>query len=204
MAINKYEALVGKTWYPIMIPFFNSPEFMEIGKTLKTYKDKGLKVQPEFSNVFSMLKNCPFDQVKVVMLMEIGTNKADNDKIADAIAQAIYEDTNASETNIWKTTDCLLLPLNLTACNGENHTELWKPFIFHIMKSLQSKPGLIYCFIGKSSRNHWLAVDDSCNDKYYAEHPMQAIANKRKWKHDEMFEKVNRVSTFLNDKPIYK
>lgn len=203
MAINKYEALVGKTWYPIMTKFFNSPEFLEIGKTLKGYKDKGLKVQPDFANVFSMLRKCPLDQVKVVILIEIGTNKADNDKIAEAIAQAIHEDTNASETNIWETDDCLLLPLNLTACNNENHTELWKPFIFHIMKSLQSKPGLIYCFIGKSARNHWLTVDKSCNDIYYIEHPFQALLNKRKWKYDSVFKKINNASIFLNEKSIF-
>lgn len=199
-----YEDLVGDSWWPILQPFFDSDEYQQILNKLVDYKNKGLVIQPEFKNVFTTFKNCPYDDVKVVMIMEIGTNKKDNEIIANAIAQAIHEDTKSASTNIWKTTYCLLLPLNLTACNNENHTELWKPFIFHIMKSLQSKPGLIYCFIGKSSKNRWLAVDDSCNDKYYVEHPMQAIVNKRKWDHQEVFEKINRVSTFLNDKPIYK
>lgn len=200
--MNKIKELVGESWYEKLKPFFDSQDFQNILKELKRLKDKGRIIRPKFENTFINLKHVPFDKVKVVMLMNIGMDKSQNDQIADAIVDAIKADTGESPVNIWKTPLVLLLPLNITTCDGENHTDLWKPFIVAVMKALQSKPGLIYCYIGKDSQSHVLAVDQTCNDFHYIEHPMQAIMNNRPWNYKNVFEKINRASNFLNDEKI--
>jgi uracil DNA glycosylase len=202
--MKRLKEIIGEGWYTQLQPFFESTDFKNIIQELKNLKDKGYTIVPKFDDVFSTLKNCPFEDVKVVLILKIGLDVEQNDKITEAIAKAIYKDVGKSTTNIWKTADVLLLPLNLTTCDKQDHNTLWKPFIVAIMKALQSKKGTLYGFIGKEAYEYVNMIDPITDDFYVAEHPMQAIANNRPWNHKELFAKIDNASQFINNKQLFK
>jgi uracil-DNA glycosylase len=226
--VSKYEKIFGPGWYKKLKPFLESEDFKKIGRKLKADQEAGIKIYPLFDDVFRAFKECPYEDLAVVMLTNNAYLKGEMDglafssdkvesmsdippvltKIFDAVeedvADGLYLDRDNDLTR-WARQGVLLLNCDLTTEKGKpgSHIDLWKPFIEYVMKMLRDcNTGLIYCFIGKQSGHHLLAVNEECNDKYIIEHPMNAVIKKRNWKHKQLFSSINRVTNFLNNKEI--
>lgn len=222
--MSKYENIFG-SWYRVMKPFIESPKFKEIGKFLKDQTGKGVKIYPVFDEVFKAFRECPYQDLKVVILtnnaytkemdglaFSAGEMESCNDippalnLVFDAIESDLYNglylDRDPDLTYIARQ-GVLLLNCDLTTETKTNHLDLWRPFIEYVMKTIADyNTGLIYYLVGKEAKKYDKFINVLCNDHYYVEHPMVAVVKKRKWNHQGMFETINRVSKFLNETEI--
>lgn len=192
--MNKLKEIIDYSWYKPLSPFFKSDAFKIIMKKLKELKDKGRIIRPSFEKTFVNLNNCPLPNVKVVLVIQAGLTPSENDKVADALCDAITKSFPKNDDNVWKNKvpKILLVPTNITACDGENHRSLWEPYTREVFKVLQSKKDLIYCLVGKQAQDFRAEIDEDNNQVYCIEHPLQAIANKREWKYNNVFSKINK------------
>lgn len=219
MTKNKYEQMVGKEWASKLGPFFDSSEFRNIGKILKHLTDNGTEVFPSYSDIFNAFRLCDFNSVKVVFLTSNCLVEGEGnglafsykkecektpigEKILDALAddldEVVYRDYDLSD---WAKQGVLLLNVDLSTVKGKfgSHIELWKPFTKYVMEQLSLyQTGVIYVLIGKEAHKYKDLINNKSNDIYLLEHPMIAVAKKRRWEHQNIFETINRITPFLH------
>jgi uracil-DNA glycosylase len=211
------EKILGTGWYNKLKPFLDSDEFKKIGRTLKDIEN----ITPDFDRTFKAFELCPYEKLKVVMLMNnsyeqamhgVGlSGKGQYDVLSQVMFQCkefqdfIDKDFNTTLVK-WSRQGVLLLNCDLTSIKGQTrvHLELWKPFIEYIMRMLaQYNTGIIYVTLGKyAERNYRHLINLKQNDLIPLEHPMESIIKKRPWEHQDMFNYINRVSNLINNEKI--
>lgn len=219
--MNKYEDMVGKEWASKLGPFLESEEFKKIGRYLKQLKDNGTQIFPGFADMFNAFRLCDFNDVKIVFLTNncfvegegdglafsfMGNElrpPAVGDKILDAV-EAEYGLYLARDYcfDRWAKQGVLLLNIDLSTVKGKfgSHIELWRPFTEYVMKQLADyQTGVIYVLIGKEAAKYQKFINPESNDCYVLEHPMIAVKEKRPWKTDFIFAKINRISNFIHN-----
>jgi uracil-DNA glycosylase len=177
-------------------------------------------VYPGFSDVFRAFKECPLEDLKVVVLTNnsyikesdgLAFSAREKTPVLDKIFHAIEEDV-ADGLYLNRVTDLgrlaeqgiLLLNMDLTVNLGDkiDHISIWKPFMNNLFLQLRSIPGLIFVLIGKQAQEYEIRINEDQNDIYLLEHPMNAVINKRPWRHKSVFSEISRISKFLNNKEI--
>lgn len=200
--MSKYNEIFGEGWAKTLKSFLNSEDFKKIGNHLLELKKKGKEIIPDFKKVFSNFKNSPFEDVMAVWVMKLPTKAKDSEKMCFKIVDEIHRQVGKTRT-IWNSPNILLLPLNPTTTDqGEDHSELWKPFVKAVLEALRSK-AVVYLLIGKEGQNYDSHIDVLSNDYYYVEHPMNAVINNRAWKTHDVFIKVDSVTNLIHNKKVY-
>lgn len=90
----------------------------------------------------------------------------------------------------------LLLNTELTVIKDRtgSHSGLWEPFHrFLLEEILSGTTGISYVFSGENSKNLIKYVNQDSNYIFETEHPVAASYGQRKWKHDNIFTKINTV-----------
>lgn len=215
---------MGSGWARHLLPFLESEEFKQIGRTLKQEMSDGKTLYPLFDDVFKCFHECSWENTHTVFL---GANpyikgQADGilyscsksefasdmpaclNKILDGVeedyADGLYLDRRANLQR-WANQGVLLLPLNLTVIrdNPASHLLLWKPFIEAVIQALNEYScGVIYVLMGTHAHSLKQYINTEVNDVYELEHPMIAVKEKRKWKHQNIFTKLNSITKFLS------
>ena len=219
--MNKYDNLFGSEWAKLLTPFLQSDEFKYIGKTLKDLQNTGTRIYPLFDDMFRAFKECPYDDLKVVVLTNnpytkesdgLAFSSKERTKVLDRIFEAVEQDvakgfylTRKTDLTRWANQGVLLLNLDLSTDAGKkvNHLKLWEAFMQYLMKTLaEQHPGLIYILIGKASKPYIDYLDVLANDTYALEHPMHSIKEQRPWRHKNIFSDINTASKLINNKEI--
>ena len=194
------EKLEPSGWARILRTFIYSKEFDDIISALAKQAKDGKRFTPTLKNVFRAFEECPYDQLKIVMVGQDpypGLNQADGlafslrdvdeiqpslDYMLKAINKTVYNGVTASrdkDLTRWANQGILLLNTALTTNVGKigQHYLIWRPFIAYVFDWLSwHNPGLIYIYMGKKAEEWSDCVNDN-NYKYYVSHPASAGYN---------------------------
>jgi len=154
------------SWYLPLKPILESADFKSIGAFLVKEQNEGRPVTPTFDNIFRAFKECPYHDLKVVIVGQDpypGTVLPLN-QVADGIAfsartspkppksltyilKALEEDcfdgfdlnvSTMTDLTHWANQGILMLNTALTTQLGEigKHMEIWKPFTTRLLTHL--------------------------------------------------------------------
>lgn len=152
-------------WYDAMRFWWISSEFEKIINTLKEYIREGKRWVPGAGKMFRWMKECPYDKVKVVIVVEdvsafIEANTGiplhmDPEKtpegreikrkplpLADELLRGIVEPDAEKSYNFlkWCKQGVLLVPLSPTCrISGAAHYQLWSPLYPRLWETINKK-----------------------------------------------------------------
>lgn len=198
-------------WSRILKSFIYSKEFEDIISALAKQAKDGKRFTPTLKNVFRAFEECPYDQLKIVIVGQDpypGLNQADGiafslkdadeiqpslDYMLKAINKTVYNGVTASrdkDLTRWANQGILLLNTALTTNIGKvgQHYLIWRPFIAYVFDWLSwHNPGLVYIYMGKKAEEWSDCVNDN-NYKYYVSHPASAgYNNLPEWDSKDVF-----------------
>lgn len=222
-----YAEIMGKGWARIMKPFLQSDEWKTIRAELVNQTKSMEKMYPVADDIFKAFRSCPYHDLITVFLTTNPYGK-DNDGLAfsskntdfiddwpkplDLMFDAIEEDVAdgiylARDPDLWRWADqgVLLLNCDITSIEGKPgaHLKLWHPFMKYLFQHLgQYNSGIIYVLIGQHAQKFERYINPEANDIFKLEHPMIAVKKKRPWKHQNVFSRINEISTLLNNRSV--
>ena len=211
-------------WGRVLKPFIFSLEFTKILTDLYHMSNSGQRFTPPLRDVFRAFEECPYDELKVVM---VGQDPYPGVNIADGIAfscsksekeqpslrfildevEKLYPNGYERPLDLTKWTRQGILMLNtaLTTEVGKigKHYDLWAPFsayLFDYFKHFQ--PGLVYVFMGKKSQEWADMCGENCT-KFMVSHPASAAYNGSKWDSKGFFQEVQTTVKYLYNYTIH-
>ena len=212
-----YEKLKPSGWGDRLKVFLLSEEFTKILNQLLKESTAGDKFTPVLKQIFRMLEECPYNDLKVVILNEnpypkanvadgLAFSASNTDKVPSTLNYMFNEIGSTIINNIpyahdkdltrWASQGVLMLNTNITTTLGklDTHAELWKPFttfLFDVMA--HSTSGIIYVFMGKDVRK-WSENIPPNNYKFFVVHPASAAYKEAKhWESGDMFNNINKI-----------
>jgi uracil-DNA glycosylase len=215
--LKLYERLKESEWAPKLRTFILSDAFDSILIQLLKEAKAGNRFTPPLKNVFKAFTECPYKDLKVVL---IGQDPYPYANVADGIAfsakdapfvppslRFIFREIETTvypeggyiwnpDLTRWSNQGILMINTAFTTTVGKVgvHYELWKPFIGFLLDILGSyNPGLIYVFIGNKAKS-WSDLVPESNHKLYAIHPAAAAHTlKELWDSDNLFNKISHL-----------
>jgi uracil-DNA glycosylase len=193
-----YKKLESSGWHRVLKGFIYSSDFDNIIISLAKQSRDGKRFTPTMKNWFKAFEECPYDQLKVVMVGQDPysvINQADGmafslknsdyiqpslEYMFNAINKTVYNHQNQcnnKDLTRWANQGVLLLNTALTTNIGKTgqHFLIWKPFIAYLFDWLSwNCPGLVYIYIGKKA-NEWSDCVNDNNYKFYATDPTSAV-----------------------------
>ena len=212
-----YERLKPSGWGDKLKTFIMSEDFDKILKQLLSEVQNGERFTPVLKQVFRAFEECPYDQLKVVM---VGQDPYPYIHVADGIAfscsntglvqpslkfmfkeleNTVYPDGYEWNPDLtrWANQGILMLNTALTTSIGKigSHYKLWDPFIAFVFDILgYQNPGLIYVFMGKKAQE-WMDTLPDNNFKLTTTHPASAAHTQQEsWNSGDMFNKVSELT----------
>jgi uracil-DNA glycosylase len=188
-------------WWLKLSPFLLSDKFKNIGAFLTKEVLNGKQITPSFDNTFRAFKECPYKDLKVVILgldPYPGKNIADGlafsardnltrppkslEYIINAVEKDVYggfaigynEECYSPDLTRWAKQGVLLLNTALSTEVGKTgvHLELWQPFIQNVFSVLRNyNTGLIYILLGAKAKMWKAAINTDLNFVLEAVHP---------------------------------
>lgn len=204
MAIDKH---FEEGWWNKLSPFLMSNEFLKIGKHLKHLTNLGYNITPSFDDMFRAFKECPYKDLKVVILgQDPYPQKGVADGIAfsarnhlldppasfklmvNAIEKEVYggfaigfnEEYATADLVRWCKQGVLLVNTALSTIVGETnkHGELWTPFIAYLLQTLRDdNQGLVYILLGTEAKKWKHFINTKSNHLLTASHPASVTYN---------------------------
>lgn len=220
-----YERLRPSGWGDKLKTFIMSQDFDNIlHRLLKEAKD-GQRFTPVLKQVFRAFEECPYKDLKVVML---GQDPYPYQGVADGIAfscgntgkpeaslrymfkeieQTVYPQGYTWDADLkrWSNQGILIINVALTTSIGKvgQHYHLWQPFLAFLFDTLMySNPGLIYVFMGKKAQE-WAESVPENNYKIFTTHPaFAAHTNAERWDSGDVFNKISKILEDNNGQKI--
>lgn len=215
-----YEDLAPSGWARVLRTFIYSSDFKNIIQTLAQESWADRRFTPPLRDVFRAFKECPYDQLKVVI---VGQDPYPSINVADGIAFSCSK--SQTPLQIQPSLKFMLQEVNRTVYNGEyvsfnpdlarwsnqgilmlntaltvqinkigSHYEIWKPLINYLFDYLSNyNTGLVYIYMGKQAQGWSDSVNDN-NHKLFCSHPASAVYNKFKsWDCQDVFNKASEI-----------
>ena len=222
-----YERLKLSGWHDKLKTFILSQDFDNILKALLKDAQEGRRFTPVLKQVFRAFEECPYDKLKVVMIVQdpyIQANIADGialscgntgtvetplkymfKEIEDTIHKKGY--TGDPDLARWSNQGILMLNVALTTNINKvgSHYLIWQPFIAFLLDILTfQNPGLIYVFLGKKAES-WAPSIPENNYKLFATHPASAVFQELdRWDSGDLFNKIsNLIEKNFNEKLVW-
>lgn len=214
-------------WARVLKPFLVSEDWKDIRRELVTHTKSLDKMYPSGDDIFKAFKSCPYNNMITVFLTTNPYGKendglafsskstgfmADYPKPLNLIFDAVEVDVAnglylARDPDLWRWADqgALLLNCDITTVEGNpgSHLKLWHPFMKYLMKFLgQHNTGIIYVLIGTHAHKFAQYINAKNNDIFLLEHPMTAVKEERPWRSQNIFSRINEISTLLNNRSI--
>lgn len=216
-----YKKLFGEKWWEAMKPHFNEAYFIKLGQFIN--KERETKsVLPEQNKVFRAFIDCPFDEVRVLVL---GLDPYIKKEQACGLAFAIEDNCNTVPASLkfiiaeverscyngmdlsfdyslqhWVKQGVLLINTALTVVEGKtgSHSIMWKEFTEMIFKALSTKNRLVHLLLGKQAQEYKKFIPPH-HPIIEAPHPAAASYNpKISIVGSDCFVKVNKELSNLN------
>lgn len=220
MNYDKFKDQLG-TWGEILKPFIVSPECDKIYAKLKEDAKKGIVICPDSKETFRAFKECPWEELKVVFLLQDPYPWIKKGiKVADGIAMSckwteicqpslenfytgIEDDLyNGLNLDMYRNPDLtylanqgvLFLNTSLTVRANQigSHQTLWKDFIEYTLKLISlGKDNVVFVLCGDEAKKYHNSIYG--NYVVTCEHPARAAHIGGKWKHNNVFSTINSI-----------
>jgi len=212
-----HQKLKPSGWARILKGFIYSEDFNKIVKELAQQSAMGKRFTPTFKNMFRAFEECPYDDLKIVV---VGQDPYPTPDVADGIAfsckntpnlqpsiryiltainDTVYDGNATShdkDLTRWANQGILLLntALTTTVSKSGQHFKIWQPFMAYLFDWLSwHAPGMIYIYTGKKAEEWSNAVSDA-NYKLVVTHPASAAYNKQQvWDCKDVFNEANKI-----------
>ncbi len=226
-----YKKLVPSGWGAVLKAFLLSQDMDVILNRLVHESDLGQKFTPRLKQVFRAFEECPYDKLKVVMILQdpypylsptgipvadgvpmscknTGKPEASLRFVWGAIKDTCYpgeEYRGPIDLAKWSNQGVLLLNAALTTTVGKTgvHYNLWKPFLIYLLDHLSWRvPGLVYLYLGKKAQEFASVTNDACY-KLKCSHPASAgYQHLDKWDSEGVFKKCSEILIKDGKEPI--
>lgn len=212
-----YQRLKPSGWGDKLKTFIMSSDFDNILKQLLAEAKDGQRFTPVLKQVFRAFEECPYSELKVVM---IGQDPYPYAGVADGIAFSCSNDGKVQaslrymfkeiedtvypmegyswdpDLKRWSNQGILVLNSALTTTIGKvgMHYKLWQSFMAFLFDILMyQNPGLVYVFMGKKAQE-WADSIPENNFKIFTSHPASAAHNnEERWDSGDMFNQVKKL-----------
>jgi len=211
------EKLKPSGWSVKLRSFINSSDFSDIIEALYNEREAGKRFTPPLKYVFRAFEECPYDELKVVI---VGQDPYPRLDVADGIAfscsktkelqpslsyildeinRTVYHGHPGSldvDLKRWSNQGILMLNTALTTTINKvgQHYDIWKPFIAYLLDYLNcTNTGLVYIYMGKQAQS-WSDSTYDINYKFFVSHPASAAYNKQsRWDSSNLFVEVKKI-----------
>ena len=212
-----FKKLEPSGWARPLKSFIFSSDFDVIITQLVTLAKDGKRFTPKLSQMFRAFEECPYDELKVVM---VGQDPYPKLGVADGIAfscsntmeqqpslrfilnevnRTVYDGVGQShdpDLTRWANQGILMVNTALTTTVGKvgQHYPIWKPFLAYLFDHLTfGHTGLIYVYFGKQAQE-WKDTVHDMNYKFLISHPASAVYNKgQSWDSKNVFVDIQKI-----------
>ena len=202
--------LVDSGWHKMLSPFVNGLNFDIIIDYLVNNVNNGKRFTPRFKDIFNAFYECPYDDVKVVIVgqdpyPQLGvadgiafscSRKGKTEKSLQYIFTALYgeyEDHN-NDLRRWSNQGVLMINTAFTCEVNKigSHYSIWKSFTEYLFENLnRHKPKTIFVLMGKKAEEWQILLGNQLIFK--VTHPASAAYRGGRWEHLDIFNKINKA-----------
>lgn len=228
MEYEKVAPLLGD-WALKFRPFIESEKFDEIFKFLKQESREGKTICPAHADTFRAFRETPYSKLRCVFILQDPYPWIKDGKfVADGMAMSC-SNTNVCQPSLDYFYDgmeddlgeevphipdlsylaqqgILLLNTSLTVELNKptSHKGLWDEFMDYMIQEVINfySYGLIYVSFGKNAHITAKAIMPFLHWGFEVEHPAAAARAERKWEHQNIFTKINKILRDCNNEQI--
>ena len=209
---NLNNKLKDSNWDQMLSPYVNGLSFDHIMNTLIENVEQGRRFTPKFKDVFNGFYECPYDNLKVVI---VGQDPYPQLGVADGIAfscsvkgkaekslQYILKQTTGKtvytseecDLRRWANQGVLLINTAFTCEVNKigSHYGIWKSFTEHVFDNInRHNPDTIFILMGKKAEA-WQTLLPNCKI-LKCSHPASAAYRGGEWDSNDVFDKANEI-----------
>ena len=205
---NLNNKLKDSGWDRMLSPYVNGLSFDYIMNKLRDSVEQGLRFTPKFKDVFNGFYECPYDNLKVVI---VGQDPYPQLGVADGIAfscsikgkaekslqyilKALEDEDGSVDLRRWSNQGVLLINTAFTCEINKigSHYGIWKSFTEHVFDNInRHNPDTIFILMGKKAEA-WQTLLPNCKI-LKCSHPASAAYRGGEWDCNDVFNKTNTM-----------
>ena len=205
---NLNNKLKDSGWDRMLSPYVNGLSFDYIMNKLRDSVEQGLRFTPKFKDVFNGFYECPYDNLKVVI---VGQDPYPQLGVADGIAfscsikgkaekslqyilKALEDEDGSVDLRRWSNQGVLLINTAFTCEINKigSHYGIWKSFTEHVFENInRHNPDTIFILMGKKAEA-WQTLLPNCKI-LKCSHPASAAYRGGEWDCNDVFNKANTM-----------
>ena len=205
---NLNNKLKDSGWDRMLSPYVNGLSFDYIMNKLRDSVEQGLRFTPRFKDVFNGFYECPYDDLKVVI---VGQDPYPQLGVADGIAfscsikgkaekslqyilKALEDEDGSVDLRRWSNQGVLLINTAFTCEINKigSHYGIWKSFTEHVFDNInRHNPDTIFILMGKKAEA-WQTLLPNCKI-LKCSHPASAAYRGGEWDCNDVFNKANTI-----------
>tara|TARA_B110000305_G_scaffold28292_1_gene26418 strand:+ start:289 stop:969 length:681 start_codon:yes stop_codon:yes gene_type:complete len=205
---NLNNKLKDSGWDRMLSPYVNGLSFDYIMNKLRDSVEQGLRFTPKFKDVFNGFYECPYDNLKVVI---VGQDPYPQLGVADGIAfscsikgkaekslqyilKALEDEDGSVDLRRWSNQGVLLINTAFTCEINKigSHYGIWKSFTEHVFDNInRHNPDTIFILMGKKAEA-WQTLLPNCKI-LKCSHPASAAYRGGEWDCNDVFNKANTI-----------
>ena len=205
---NLNNKLKDSGWDRMLSPYVNGLSFDYIMNKLRDSVEQGLRFTPKFKDVFNGFYECPYDDLKVVI---VGQDPYPQLGVADGIAfscsikgkaekslqyilKALEDQNGSVDLRRWSNQGVLLINTAFTCEVNKigSHYGIWKSFTEHVFENInRHNPDTIFILMGKKAEA-WQTLLPNCKI-IKCSHPASAAYRGGEWDCNDVFNKTNTM-----------
>jgi uracil-DNA glycosylase len=213
--MSKWKSIFG-SWDTFFEDIISNKEVSNNLNIIRSYYNGSSIIYPSASNIFKAFKECPYDKLSVVIVLQDPYHDGSATGIAmgnntlqfrisptlrvvkDTISKTIYNSEEFyfdSSLIKWSNQGVLLFNTALTVEKGKplSHQHLWSTFTELFLKKLNTiNSGIIYCLWGKHAEFYKQYINLSSNTVLITTHPMYSVYRGSPWDCNHFVE-INRI-----------
>ena len=200
--------LVDSGWEKMLSPYINGLDFDHIMNTLVANVNRGRRFTPRFKDVFNAFYECPYDDVKVVIVgqdpyPQLGSadgiafscsKKGKAEKSLQYILKALEDEDGDIDLRRWANQGVLLINTAFTVEINKigSHYHIWKPFTEYLFENLnRHKKNTVFILMGKKAEE-WQTLLPDCKI-LKCPHPASAAYRGGVWDSKNVFNDANSI-----------
>ena len=205
---NLNNKLKDSGWDRMLSPYVNGLSFDYIMNKLRDNVEQGLRFTPRFKDVFNGFYECPYDDLKVVIVgqdpyPQLGvadgiafscSRKGKAEKSLQYILKALEDENGDVNLKRWSNQGVLLINTAFTCEINKigSHYGIWKSFTEHVFENInRHNPDTIFILMGKKAEA-WQTLLPNCKI-LKCSHPASAAYRGGEWDCNDVFNKANTI-----------
>jgi len=205
---NLNNKLKDSGWDRMLSPYVNGLSFDYIINKLRDNVEQGLRFTPKFKDVFNGFYECPYDDLKVVIVgqdpyPQLGvadgiafscSRKGKAEKYLQYILKALEDENGSVDLKRWSNQGVLLINTAFTCEINKigSHYGIWKSFTEHIFDNInRHNPDTVFILMGKKAEA-WQTLLPNCKI-LKCSHPASAAYRGGEWDCNDVFNKANTI-----------